>query len=121
MQERAAVEASSPYYTPEHAAFRETVRRFVAKEIEPFATQWDEAGEFPRELYKKASAVGLLQLGFPEEYGGVPCDRFYRLIWAQELARAGAGGISASLNSHSIGAPPIARFGSRTFWTTLPS
>ena len=41
MQERAAVEASSPYYTPEHAAFRETVRRFVAKEIEPFATQCD--------------------------------------------------------------------------------
>ena len=112
MQERAAAEASSPYYTPEHAAFRDTARRFVAKEIEPFAAEWDEAGEFPRELYKKASAVGVLQLGFPEEYGGVPCDRFYRLIWAQELARAGAGGISASLNSHSIGAPPIARFGS---------
>ena len=112
MQEHAAARASSPYYTPEHEAFRETVRRFVAKEIEPFATEWDEAGEFPRELYKKASAVGLLQLGFPEAYGGVECDRFYRLIWAQELARAGAGGISASLNSHSIGAPPIARFGS---------
>jgi acyl-CoA dehydrogenase len=112
MQERAATEKSSPFYTPEHAAFRETARRFVAKEIEPFATQWDEAGEFPRELYRKAAAVGLLQLGFPEEYGGVPCDRFYRLIWAQELTRAGAGGISASLNSHTIGAPPIARFGS---------
>jgi acyl-CoA dehydrogenase len=42
----------------------------------------------------------------------VACDRFYRLIWAQELARAGSGGISASLNSHTIGAPPIARFGS---------
>lgn len=112
MQERAATETSSPFYTPEHAAFRETARRFVAKEIESFATQWDEAGEFPRELYRKAAAVGLLQLGFPEEYGGVPCDRFYRLIWAQELTRAGAGGISASLNSHTIGAPPIARFGS---------
>jgi acyl-CoA dehydrogenase len=112
MQERAAAETSSPFYTAEHAAFRETARRFVAREIEPFATQWDEAGEFPRELYRKAATVGLLQLGFPEEYGGVPCDRFYRLIWAQELARAGAGGISASLNSHTIGAPPIARFGS---------
>jgi acyl-CoA dehydrogenase len=113
MQERAPGSASSPYYTAEHAAFRETVRRFVEREIEPFATQWDEAGEFPRELYGKASAIGALQLGFPEEYGGVKCDRFYRLIWAQELARAGAGGISASLNSHTIGAPPIARFGSQ--------
>jgi acyl-CoA dehydrogenase len=112
MPEHSASTPRSPYYTPEHAAFRETVRRFVAREIEPFATQWDEAGEFPRELYKKASAIGVLQLGFPEAYGGVECDRFYRLIWAQELAQAGAGGISASLNSHTIGAPPIARFGS---------
>jgi acyl-CoA dehydrogenase len=112
MPEHAAARPSSPYYTPEHDAFRETVWRFVAREIEPFATQWDEAGEFPRELYKKAAALGVLQLGFPEAYGGTPCDRFYRLIWAQGLARAGAGGISASLNSHTIGAPPIARFGS---------
>jgi acyl-CoA dehydrogenase len=103
---------SSPYYTPEHAAFREAVRRFVAREIEPYATEWDEAGEFPRELYKKAAAVGLLQLRFPEKYGGIACDRFYRIVYAQELARAGSGGISASLNSHTIGAPPIARFGS---------
>jgi acyl-CoA dehydrogenase len=111
MPERAAA-PSSPYYTPEHEAFRDAVRRFVTREIEPFATGWDEAGELPRELYRKAAAVGGLQLGFPEAYGGIPCDRFYRLIWAQELARAGAGGISASLNSHTIGAPPIARFGS---------
>ena len=112
MQDHVSVERSSPYYTPEHAAFRETVRRFVAREIEPYATEWDEAGEFPRELYKKAAAVGLLQLRFPEEYGGIACDRFYRIVYAQELARAGSGGISASLNSHTIGAPPIARFGS---------
>jgi len=112
MQDHVSAEPSSPYYTPEHAAFRETVRRFVAREIEPYATEWDEAGEFPRELYKKAAAVGLLQLCFPEEYGGIACDRFYRIVYAQELARAGCGGISASLNSHTIGAPPIARFGS---------
>ena len=112
MQDSVSGERSSPYYTPEHAAFRETVRRFVAREIEPYATEWDEAGEFPRELYKKAAAVGLLQLRFPEEYGGIACDQFYRIIYAQELARAGSGGISASLNSHTIGAPPIARFGS---------
>src|SRR6187200_3379606 len=103
---------SSPYNTPEHATFRETVRRFVAREIEPYAAEWDEAGEFPRELYKKAAALGLLQLRFPEEYGGIACDRFYHIVYAQELARAGCGGISASLNSHTIGAPPIARFGS---------
>lgn len=102
----------SPYYTPDHEAFRDQVRRFVAKEIEPFADQWDEAGEFPRELYKKAAEIGLLGLNFPEAYGGIAADRFYAIIAGQELARAGSGGVAASLMSHTIGAPPIARLGS---------
>lgn len=102
----------SPYYTAEHEAFRDAIGRFVAREIEPFAAQWDEAETFPRELYEKAAAVGLLALGFPEEYGGVETDSFYGIIAAQELARAGAGGIAASLQSHTIGAPPIAFAGS---------
>ena len=102
----------SPFYTAEHVAFRDMVRRFVEREIEPYAHAWDEAGEFPRVLYEKAAQVGLLGLGFPAEYGGTQVDRFMWITAVQELARAGAGGVSASLNSHSIGAPPIARAGS---------
>jgi len=101
-----------PALTPEHEAFRETVRRFVAREILPQAAAWDEAGEFPRELYRKAAAAGLFALGFPEEYGGVPADYFYRISSAEEFAQAGVGGLSASLFSHTIGAPPIAAVGS---------
>jgi acyl-CoA dehydrogenase len=103
---------NSPFYTADHIAFRDVVRRFVQNEIEPFAHEWDEAGGFPRELYEKAAAIGLLGLGFPEEYGGTLVDQFMWIVATQELARAGAGGVSASLNSHSIGAPPIARAGS---------
>ena len=103
--------AKSPFYTPDHIAFRDVVRRFVEKEIEPYAHEWDEAGTFPRELYEKAAAIGLLGLGFPEEYGGTEVDNFMWIVAVQELARAGAGGISASLKSNSIGAPPIARAG----------
>ena len=99
----------SPFYTAEHEAFRDVMRRFVAREIEPYASEWDEAGEFPRSLYVKAAEIGLLGLGFPEEYGGVPADQFMKIVASQELARAGAGGVSASLNSHTIGSPPIAR------------
>ncbi len=102
----------SPFYTPEHDAFRDVVRRFVAREIEPHATAWDEAGEFPRDLYARAAEIGLLGLGFPEEYGGVASDRFHAIIATQELTRAGAGGVCASLMSHTIGAPPIAKLGS---------
>ena len=107
--------AQSPFYTRDHEAFREVVRRFVEKEIEPNAHAWDEAGEFPRGLYEKAAAIGFLGLGFPQEYGGIDVDRFMWIIAVQELARAGAGGVSASLMSHSIGAPPIARAGTAEF------
>jgi len=107
MLERAT--ARSPFYTAEHEAFRDVMRSFVAREIEPFAHDWDEAGEFPRELYVKAANIGLLALGFPEDCGGVPADQFMKIVASQELARAGAGGVSASLMSHTIGSPPIAR------------
>src|ERR1700740_3704192 len=99
----------SPFYTAEHEAWRAVGRRFVENEIEPHAHEWDEAGEFPRELYAKAAAIGLLGLGFPEEYGGIAADQFMKIVASQELARAGAGGISSSLMSHTIGSPPIAR------------
>jgi len=102
----------SPYYTEQHEAFRDTVRRFVDKEIAPYADEWDEAETFPRELYRKAAGIGLLQLGYPEQYGGVPADSFYAIIAGQELARGGSGGVCASLLSHTIGTPPIVNVGS---------
>ncbi len=101
-----------PALTEEHEAWRETVRRFVEREIIPNATAWDEAGEFPRELYRKAAAAGLLGVGYPEAYGGTPADYFFRIVSAEEFARAGCGGLSASLFSHTIGSPPIAAVGS---------
>jgi acyl-CoA dehydrogenase len=95
-----------------HKAFRETVRRFVEKEILPNVDAWDEAEEFPRELYRRGAELGLFGLGFPEEYGGVPGDLFYGMVMVEELTRAASGGLLASLFSHTIGAPPIAAGGS---------
>lgn len=103
---------TSPFYTAEHEAWRATLRRWVTAEIEPHADAWDEAGTFPRELYAKAADIGLIPMGFPEAYGGFEADEFYKLIGSLELARAGVGGISASLMSHTIGTPPIVRAGS---------
>ncbi|MDE2364708.1 MAG: acyl-CoA dehydrogenase family protein [Hyphomicrobiales bacterium] len=101
----------SLYYDESHEAFRATVRKFVEKEISPHVDEWDEAGGFPRELYKKAAEAGILGLGYPEEFGGTPCDQFHRIVMSQELARSGAGGVSASLMSHTIGTPPIVAVG----------
>lgn len=103
----------SPFYQEHHRAWRDTLRRFVEAEIMPHVDAWDESGTFPRELYKKASDVGLLRLGWPEEYGGVPSDPFMSIITSQEMARHGAGGVNASLMSHGIGLPPIRRMGSQ--------
>jgi acyl-CoA dehydrogenase len=103
---------NSPYYTAEHEAFRDSLRSFVSKEIEPHAADWDEASSFPRELYRKAADIGLIPLGYPEQYGGVEADLFYVIIAAQEIARPGVGGLSASLLSHNIGTPPIIKAGS---------
>jgi acyl-CoA dehydrogenase len=92
----------SPFYGPEHEAFRATIRRFVEREIEPHASAWDEAGEFPRELYARAADVGLLGLGFPEEYGGIPGDRFMKILATQEFARAASAGsrrVSSAIRS----------------------
>lgn len=102
----------SPYYQAAHESFRDQMRRFVRAEIEPHADAWDEAGTFPRDLYRKASAIGLLQVNFPEALGGVPADRFFAIILNQELARGGSGGVCASLLSHTLALPPVARHGS---------
>lgn len=101
------------WYRAEHHDFRATVRRFVAREIAPHVADWDEAGSFPRELYRRAAGVGLLGLGFPEEYGGIGgTDAFHRLVASIELAQAGSGGLVASLMSHTIAMPPVAALGS---------
>ncbi|HEY9065989.1 MAG TPA: acyl-CoA dehydrogenase family protein [Burkholderiaceae bacterium] len=93
--------------TAEHDAFRDGVRRFVARELAPHVEAWDEAGSFPRTLYRRAAELGLLGLGYPDAYGGTPADGWYRLIVTEEIARAGSGGLMASLFSHNIGLPPI--------------
>jgi len=101
-----------PALTEEHEAFRETMRRFVGREIVPHVNDWDEAGEFPREMYRKAAAAGLLGVGFPEEYGGTPADLLMHVVLSEEIALAGSGGVHASLFSHQIGSPPVASAGS---------
>ncbi len=99
-------------FLPEHQVFRDSVRAFVAREIAPNVAAWDEAETFPRELYLRAAQVGLLGIGYPEEYGGTLADGWYRLIATEEIARAGSGGLMASLFSHNIGLPPILAHGS---------
>ena len=72
-------------YTPDHEAFRDTVRQFVAKEIEPNAAQWDEDGLIPKDVWPKAGELGLLCPTVPEEYGGLGLDFGYNAIIDEEI------------------------------------
>jgi len=91
--------------------FRQTVKRFVEREIKPFVEEWEEAGEFPRDLYAKAGEIGLLGLCYPEEWGGTQADIFHEVVVTEELTRSGSGGVAAGLMSHSIALPPILALG----------
>ena len=64
------------------------VRRFAREQIAPHVTAWDEAGEFPRQLYRQAAELGLLGIGYPEELGGTAATHGLRAaLWLalQEL------------------------------------
>ncbi len=98
----------------QRSALADSVARFAEREIAPHVDAWDQAGEFPRSLYARAAALGLLGLGYPEDVGGTPAPWILRLALSQAIARHGAsGGVLASLFSHNIGLPPILALGSR--------
>ncbi len=94
-------------------ALQDAAQRFAKTEVLPHLAQWEDAGEFPRTLYRRAAELGWLELGYPEALGGTPAPWALRNALATALARhAGSGGLMASLFSHNIGLPPIVRHGS---------
>ncbi len=93
-------------------ALLDLVERFARTEIAPHVTEWDAAGEFPRQLYRRAADLGLLGLGYPEALGGTPAPHALRLVMWRALCRFGtSGGVQASLLSHNIGLPPVVALG----------
>ena len=109
-------EAPSPYYTDKHVRWQRKVRAFMDAKVAPFVDEWDEAGEYPRALHSELYEAGIGGAVWPVEYGGTPpeggLDAFMDLILIDELARCGAGGLIASLNSCSISLPVVLAHGS---------
>ncbi|VVO81300.1 acyl-CoA dehydrogenase family protein [Pseudomonas fluorescens] len=103
--------AFQEYFDPSHQLVRDSVRRFVEREILPDIDQWEEAESFPRELYLKAGAAGVLGIGYPEALGGShEGDLFAKVAASEELMRCGSGGLVAGLGSLDIGLPPIVKW-----------
>ncbi|KAL9625000.1 MAG: hypothetical protein Q9160_000729 [Pyrenula sp. 1 TL-2023] len=116
----------SPYFNESHAALRAEVREWVENEIEPYVTEWDEAKKVPDSIYKQMGErgylAGLLGMGYPTQYTktrvkSVPpekWDLFHELLFTDELARSGSGGLVWNLiGGYGIGCPPLVHFGQK--------
>jgi alkylation response protein AidB-like acyl-CoA dehydrogenase len=100
-------------FSEEHRIFRRSVRRFVDEEIIPYVNEWEEAGIFPKELYKKMGARGFLGIRYPQEYGGAASDIWSTVVFCEELGRCRSRGLAMSVLVHTdMSSPYLAKFGS---------
>ncbi len=98
----------NPFDNEERRAFRETIRKFLAAEIEPHVDNWEEAGCYPAEVNEKICALGVFGFAIDPIYGGLGMDdQFMRKDVAIEMGYCAAGGVMASVGSRSIMLKPL--------------
>ncbi|MBL9037934.1 MAG: acyl-CoA dehydrogenase family protein [Archangium sp.] len=95
------------FFTPEHDAFRASVRQWVEREIAPHAVEWDRAGTFPRELFKQAGDLGFLGVDHDPKYGGSGLDYWYVAAMCEALSYSRNAGVNLALLVQSQMATPI--------------
>src|SRR3954468_994713 len=95
------------FFTPEHEAFRKSVRAWVEKELTPNALEWDRAGIFPKEIFKQAGELGFLGINHDPKYGGSGLDYWYVTAFCEELTRSHNAGVNMALAVQSQMATPI--------------
>jgi len=98
-------------YSDEHRMFRESVRKYLEKEVLPHVEEWEEAGITPKSAWKKLGEQGFLCMDIPEEYGGLGADFLYSVIMTEEMTRTNHSGLATGLHSDIV-VPYITSFGS---------
>ena len=93
----AEAQAVYPPFTAEHDLIRQTVKRFCREEIAPFAQEWDEAGIFPREIFRKAADLGLFGIRIPTKLGGSGLDWWATAAAMESIAWADSPGTGMGL------------------------
>jgi alkylation response protein AidB-like acyl-CoA dehydrogenase len=106
-----ATERKHFIFTDEHQQLRESIRRFVIKELQPHAEEWEEK-TFPDSVFERMGELGFLGLDKPEEYGGQGGDYYTSLVLAEEMAHAHCGGLAMGIAVQTdMAMPPILAFG----------
>ncbi len=100
--------------TLEHEQIRETLKRFIDAEINPYVDEWEEAGIFPaHQVFKGLGDLGLLGVTKPVEYGGMGLDWSYGAVVAETLGHIKCGGVPMAIGVQTdMATPALARFGS---------
>ncbi|MFO0625163.1 MAG: acyl-CoA dehydrogenase family protein [Polyangiales bacterium] len=98
---------TTTHFTEAHEMFRKSVRDFIEKEIRPNIEQWEDDELFPRWVFERAGELGIFAAHYPEAHGGAGGDYWYSIAKAQELPRAGAGGLPMALMVQSDMATPV--------------
>jgi long-chain-acyl-CoA dehydrogenase len=89
------------FYEADHEAYRATVCSFVQREVEPHYLRWEEEHLVPRDAWRAAGEQGILGLAVPEAHGGSGIDDYrYRMVVAEELAKAAAPSLSVGFSVH---------------------
>ena len=86
-----------PYFTEEHEMLRDTVKKFVQAEIAPHAEEWDEAGIFPKELFKKAADLGLFGIRVDPKWGGSGLDWWATAAYLEGFSYCNNGGVGMAI------------------------
>ena len=97
--------------TEEHKLLERSVREFAESEIKPFARELDETGRFPRDILRKAAAMGLLGICVAEKYGGAGMDHIAYTIVMEEIARVCASTAVILSVQNSLYCASIEKFG----------
>ncbi len=101
------------YATPEHEAFRATVRRFVEEELRPRAREFDELGHIDKSLFKKMGDLGMLGLRYDDKWGGSELDWSFTAVLFEEIVRCDNAGISMGISVQTdMATPSLHEFGS---------
>ena len=88
------------------ALLRDSLRRYVEKEIVPRAQAREEQGFVPREVLREMGRLGFFGLRYPEAFGGGALDARATALLAEELGRSTFGGFAITVLVHTDMASP---------------
>ena len=98
--------------TEEQLMIRETIRKFVEKEVVPLVEEAEMEGKFPLSLFRKMGELGLLCIRYPLDMGGGGSDKVTECILSEELNRVCAGIAAGLMVQGGLATAPIYRYGS---------